>query len=201
VQVIAEQVVAIMEEHNSVRIRKCRFRDMMKISKLYCNLPSHIKEVFHPFPFRKDKFFIYICWIVVTTNLFPIAKRIVPRASYFMLIAADDQLEGNILGFIYFSITQKEGGSTGYIANVGIITKEEAQGKGIGSKMYESVIQIARKNNISKFRVTVMERNIPSTEQVKKLGYVCKGYTEDDRWNNKRGANLMWELDLTQTTL
>lgn len=183
-----------MESNSTaVQIHKLGFTDIVKMCKLYCNLPIHVREVFHPFPYPKGKFITYLCWIFISTNLFPIVKRVVPRLSYYLLIASDRK-EKDVLGFIYFSLTGKE--YEGYIANVGIITKEEVQGKGIGSKMYQSLIRSAKANGVSKFRVTVMQRNGPSTEQVKRLGYVCKGYTDDDYWNKKRETNLMWELDL-----
>lgn len=158
----------------------------------------NIRDLFHPFPYHKGKFLVYIFWIVVSTSLFTIVKRMAPRLSYLMLVATVENKGEDIVGFIYFSVTGKE--NEGYVANVGIFTKQELQGMKIGSKMYEILIKKAKESGISKFRVTVMEKNIPSTEQVKKLGYACKGYTEDDRWNDKREKNLIWELNLRRVS-
>lgn len=180
-----------MNDHNSIIVRKAGLGDLLKLHRLYLTLPEDVKKLFHPFPFSRSKSLLILFVMIISGNIIHQVKRLFPKLGSTIVVAIENK---EILGFIFFKITGKE--QTKFIANVGILTLPQAQGKGIGSRMYDKLITLAKATGICKFSVTVMERNIASTNQVKKLGYMNKGYTSDEIWNGKSEKNVMWELDL-----
>ena len=166
--------------------------DLLKLYRLYLTLPDDVKMVFHPFPFSRTRLVLILFVMIVSGNLICIVKRTFPKLGSTIIIALSKS--NDIIGFNFFVITGKEHNK--FVANVGILTLPSFQGMGIGSKMYDLLIKTAKEAGIGKFRVTVIECNVASTNQVKKIGYVNKGYALDEYWDGRSIKNVIWELDL-----
>ncbi len=63
-------------------------------------------------------------------------------------------------------------------AEFAVIVADPWQGKGLGQKLMEGVIQIARENGVQRLHGDVLAQNQPMLEMVKRLGFTLKKDTE-----------------------
>ncbi len=178
-----------------VVVRMIKFADIASLTNQYCNLRKETRRFFHPFPFNRSKVFLIFFVLWIDRYILPVIKRIAPRLGG-NLVVAFDTCQSVIVGFAFFNITAKEGSK--FVANAGPIIFEEFQGKKLGQRLYHFLIKCAKDAGISKFKVTVMEANIPSTMFHKKLGYVSTGYAKDEFWDGTSEKNVKWELVLSE---
>lgn len=177
--------------NDSISVRKIKFADVKELTNTYCDLKPETKRLFHPFSFNRNKVAIIFLVFWIERYMLPIVKRIFPRFAGTLVVAYDTR-QSAIAGFAFFNITKKEG--TKFVANAGPIIFEKYQGKKLGQRLYDLLIKCAKDAGIWKFRVTVMETNVPSTMFHVKLGYVSRGYTKDEVWNGVSEKNVEWEL-------
>lgn len=181
--------------NDPIVLRKIKLADVMNLTNKYCNLRPETKRLFHPFPFNRNKVFLIFLVLWIDRYVLPIIKRIAPRLGGTLVVAFDTS-QSVIVGFAFFNLTAKEGSK--FVANAGPIIFEEFQGKKLGQRLYNFLIKCAKDAGVSKFKVTVMETNIPSTMFHKKLGYVSKGYAKDEFWDGISEKNVNWELALSE---
>ncbi len=67
-------------------------------------------------------------------------------------------------------------------AEFAVIVADPWQGKGLGQKLIERVLEIARENGVNHLWGDVLAANLPMLELVKKLGFrVSRGESDDIR--------------------
>lgn len=178
---------------DSLLIRAANLGDLNELCDLYLGQSPPIRRLFHPFPYDRRKLKLILAAVILSSKMINFIKRIIPKLGFVIFVALDVS-KPQLVGFIYFHITAKEGGK--YIANVGITTKEGVQIKGIGTKLYAALIRRAQEVDVKKCWATILADNAPSIALCKKCGYQIIGPAADDVWEGKREKNILVELDL-----
>ncbi|WP_456274749.1 N-acetyltransferase family protein [Bacillus sp. AK031] len=70
-------------------------------------------------------------------------------------------------------VAEETGNLIGYLLVIGIL--KEQRGKGIGTKLFESVSEWAKKNNISRLELTAVTNNEVGVALYKKSGFEIEG--------------------------
>ena len=182
--------------NDSIVIRKVTIGDIMNLTNKYCNMPPHIKKLFHPFPFKRSRLVPIFLVMWLNGYILPIVKKVFPTLGANLVIAYDTT-HSCIAGFAFFVINKKVGKKL--VANAGPVIFEEFQGRRIGRTMYEFLIKSARRAGISRFHITIIEANIPSLKFHESLGFIVKGYTKDECWDGEMHKNMELELDLDKS--
>lgn len=178
---------------DSVIVRKAGLGDIGELSDFYLGLPLNVKRFFHPIPFDKTKVVIIFLIMIMSGKIINMIKILIPHLAFLVLVA-NDAAGTRIKGFVLLSILGREHGKL--IANCGGVTREGEERKGIGTDMYAALVENAKVLGIGKFRITVLQKNTASLSFHKKFGFVDKGYTTVDFWEDKCEKNILLELDL-----
>jgi len=79
----------------------------------------------------------------------------------------------------------------GHITNVAV--HPEFRRKGIGAKLIEELISLARKENIVRMTLEVRKGNIPAKELYSKYGFKVEGLRKGYYTDNGEDAVIMWK--------
>lgn len=79
----------------------------------------------------------------------------------------------------------------GHITNVAV--KKEHRGKGIGNKIINELINIAREKEMIGITLEVRNSNISAQNLYKKNGFIIEGIRKEYYDDNKEDAILMWK--------
>lgn len=82
----------------------------------------------------------------------------------------------------------------GHITNVAV--HPEFRRNGIGAKLIEGLILIARKENIERMTLEVRKSNIPARELYLKFGFKVEGIRKGYYADNGEDAIIMWKDDI-----
>ena len=74
--------------------------------------------------------------MVISQKMLTVLKKTIPKLAFILLMAYHIE-QSQILGFIFLEITGKL--SEGFVANIGLTTREGVRGMGIGSIVHKNV--------------------------------------------------------------
>ncbi len=112
---------------------------------------------------------IYTRFFSIMRHFAPYVKRLVSSSNIYAVIAEDADT-GDIVGVAEL-VVDESGAAEG-----GIVVLEEMQGKGIGSRLADTLARIARERGIRKVYGYIMADNIRALRLVKKLGGRPRNY-------------------------
>lgn len=155
-------------------------------------LSDRAKQAFHPFVFQGIRIKSILYLFIISHKLLKILTITMPTLVLGMLVAEDGK--GNKVGFAYYKVKKREKGFV--VANLGIVIKDGAKEKGIGSRLLASLLEQAKKDGIDKMQFTVLADNEAAIGLYKKFGAVLIGETDPDYWEGQPLKNLLMEIDL-----
>lgn len=114
--------------------------------------------------------------------------KILPFAVYICLCS---EYFGELIGFAFIKLKNNTYGE------LGIFVRDDCQGKGIGSKLLDSLIKLARKEGLKKIRLTVLADNYRAIRLYEKFGFRKTRYIKGgDVYHGKRYDCVEMLLDL-----
>jgi ribosomal-protein-alanine N-acetyltransferase len=100
------------------------------------------------------------------------------------------EVDKKVVGYAGFWVVLDEG----HITNIAV--HPEYRGKGIGSRLMEGLIDLAKKNGITSMTLEVRESNLVAQNLYKKFGFKVLGRREGYYQDNNEDAIVMWKYDL-----
>lgn len=100
------------------------------------------------------------------------------------------EVDNKIVGYGGFWVVVDEG----HITNIAV--HPEYRSKGIGSKIMEGLIDLAKKNGITAMTLEVRESNITAQHLYAKYGFRQLGRRKRYYQDNNEDAIIMWKYDL-----
>jgi len=100
------------------------------------------------------------------------------------------EVDNKIVGYGGFWVVVDEG----HITNIAV--HPEYRSKGIGSKIMEGLIELAKKNGIISMTLEVRESNIVAQHLYAKFGFRPLGRRKGYYQDNNEDAIIMWKYDL-----
>ncbi|ABY91800.1 [SSU ribosomal protein S18P]-alanine acetyltransferase [Thermoanaerobacter thermohydrosulfuricus] len=100
------------------------------------------------------------------------------------------EVDNKIVGYGGFWVVVDEG----HITNIAV--HPEYRSKGIGSKIMEGLIDLAKKNGITAMTLEVRESNITAQHLYAKYGFRQLGRRKGYYQDNNEDAIIMWKYDL-----
>jgi len=98
------------------------------------------------------------------------------------------ELDGKVIAFL--NIRPKKG-TESHCAHIGIVVDKKFWGKGIGSKMMEEGMQLAKKKKLKKLAYSVVEYNERSINLVKNFGFRLAGRLKKQVFMDKKYYDLL----------
>jgi GNAT superfamily N-acetyltransferase len=135
-----------MRNHRYLIVRKLKISDIVKLYKMYNSLSNESKRFFHPFPESAfySPYFI-LTWTALSLSCIKVVRRILlkilPRFVYVSLCST---YLDEIVGFAFIKLKNNLYGE------LGIGTGDCYQGMGIGSRLMDNLIKLARKEGLKK---------------------------------------------------
>lgn len=166
-----------MKEKNLV-IRELRSLDLLKLHKMYVSLSNESKRFFHPFSeprFTNPRYLLaqvalFLSCIRVLRKLL---VKVLPHFVFISLVAVNT-LNNEVIGFAFIRLINRLHGELG----IGI--QDAYQGRGIGSKLIDSLIKLAKKERLKEVSLIVLVGNYKAIRFYEKIGFkkigLIKGY-------------------------
>jgi len=143
-------------------IRVPKISDIVKLINCYHYLSERTKRFFHPFPENRFNF----TWIILSLSCLKTIRRlllkIVPRFVYLSLCSI---YMNELVGFAFIKLANR------FYGELGIFVRDDCQGMGIGTKLMDRLIKMAKKEGIKKVRLTVLADNYRAIRLYEKFGF------------------------------
>ena len=173
----------------SHEIRELRIADILALHKFYDSLPEQDKCFFHPgfVGFESINLIWILAQFAMAASTLPIKKlilRFCPFAFVPVIMSIDNS--GKITGFAFtkFKIAPLEMMS---IAEIGICVDARWQGKRIGTKLIERLLELAKRSNLQMVCLSVLAENTRAIRLYEKNGFIrTRTVQKFDVWRGKR---------------
>jgi len=174
-------------------IREMRIKDISSLHHMYNMLSEDSKRFFHPgFLGSKN---VSLRWLLAQISLCLssisfLRKTLLylfPYLVFLPLIVADSQ--DNVVGFAFLKI-KKRFKNGGFSAELGIVIDEAHRGRGLGSKLMESLLKMAQQEKVREVFLTVLSDNFKAIRLYEKFGFKKVGETID-RWRGKTFKSII----------
>jgi RimJ/RimL family protein N-acetyltransferase len=181
----------LMKYREKLTIRTLKITDVIKFYKTYKKLSEETKHYFHPFPesFRG----VFTVWVPLSLSSVKIFRKILEYMKpHFVYSAVVCDYQNEIIGFAFIKHTRIK-----HVGNLGIVVREDFQGMGIGSKLMNSLIALARREGLRKICLMVLVDNHRAIKLYKKFGFkITRFIKEGDIYKGKRYDSMEMCLDL-----
>ena len=157
----------------NLQIRQMMLKDVIPLSKMYMSLSENSKRFFYPFPFQVWKLIPMLIYISLSNKIGRYLQKVSPKLAFLSLLTIDAEQQ-IIVGFVYLRMKSLFSNST-YIANLGIVVRDNYQNKGIGSILMDKLITMANDSHIKKITLEVMAENKSAIRLYKKHGFKVEG--------------------------
>lgn len=179
-------------------IRVLNLRDLLSAHHLYDSLSANSKQYYNSIIYGKPKkplwFLAQIALVISHTPFAKIIRRFYPKYLYFIVGAFDEQ--NHLLGFAHF-VLHGYSSNGKLIGRLGIAIKDEFQGKGLGTKLMEKLIQLAKNNLVGIIFLEVLSTNEKGLALYKKCGFrIVNIYQDSVNVNGKKHDLYKMELSL-----
>lgn len=175
-----------MDEKNKIILRELRITDLPALHRLYAGLSEEGKRFYHPHYFLPKtgvKWLLsMICFSLSTfCGLRKILMRFIPNAVFFSMVALD---KSKIIGLCYLKLKAKL--TKGYRSDFGIMVDERYHGLGVGSRLVEAILKMARENNVCKIDLEVLQDNKIAFRLYHKYGFkITDSIPKREYWQGK----------------
>lgn len=179
-------------------IRELSLRDILSAHLVYNSLSTNSKQYYNSIIYGKPRrplwFLAQIALIISHTPFAEIIRHVYPKYVYFIVGAFDEQ--NHLLGFAHF-VLHGYSSDGRLIGRIGIAIKDEFQGKGLGTKLMEKLIQLAKNNSVSLLFLEVLSTNDKGLALYKKYGFEIVNICRDSaNINGKKHDIYKMELQL-----
>jgi ribosomal protein S18 acetylase RimI-like enzyme len=184
--------VKTLKSPKNVICRELRLSDLPKLYRMYTYLSEETKKYFHPFPEKIFSVASLKSWVLLTlSSIKPLRKILRKLLPFFVYITICCLYSNEIIGFAFIKL------KNGHYGSLGIVIRDEFQGMGIGSKLMDYLITLARRERLRKIRLTTLANNYTAIKFFGKYGFKKTKFIKKS--NNYRGKKYdyveMW-LDL-----
>jgi L-amino acid N-acyltransferase YncA len=179
-------------------IREMRIRDISALHRMYNLLSEDSKRFFHPGFLGSEN--ISLRWLLAQISLGLSSIRFLrktllhlfPYLVFLPLVVVGSQ--DNTVGFAFLKI-KKRLNNGGFSAELGIVIDEAHRGEGLGSKLMESLLKMARQEKVHEVFLTVLSDNFRAIRLYEKYGFKKDGETVD-RWKGKTFKSIIMKRAL-----
>jgi len=178
-------------------IRELQISDIIPLHKMYDSFSGESKRYFHPgfLGLKSISFRWFLAQTSLATSAFKPLRKLLLRVytpPVFLSIVATNEFN-EIVGFIFTKVKGR-GSKKNFLGELGIFVREDCQGRGVGSKLMESLIKLARRENVKKIYLRVLTDNVKAIHLYKKYGFKTKGIIRGgDIWRGQRYDSIeMW---------
>jgi ribosomal protein S18 acetylase RimI-like enzyme len=153
---------------------------------MYDSLSEETKRFFHPGFLGYEN--ISFLWLVSQIQLFlscvkflrKILLTTFPHVVFLSLVVINQNRVG---GFAYLKIARRLPNGH-FSATLGIVVDEAMRGKGLGSRLMESLQKLARQENVHEIFLIVLSDNVKAIQLFEKHGFKKVGKTVN-QWKGK----------------
>ena len=140
----------------NILVREMRLTDIIPLYRLHMALGCEERRLYHPFPYVPWKVLLFLC-VFYSTSRMAVARYIVPRASFHVLVAVDRGKREHA-GFAYLQIPRRQ--SRGQrVAMLGIMVARVYRGAGVAKSLIRGLISLAGCLGRDEIRLAVMQDN------------------------------------------
>ena len=185
-------MVKTLKSPRNIICRELRSSDLPKLYRMYTYLSEETKKYFHPFPEKIFSVASLNTWVPLTLSsikpLRKILRKLLPFSVYISICCL---CSNEITGFAFIRLRN------GHYGSLGIVIRDEFQGMGIGSKLMDYLITLARREGLRKIRLTVLADNYRAIKFYEKFGFEkTKFIREGDIYRGKKYDCVEMWLDL-----
>jgi ribosomal protein S18 acetylase RimI-like enzyme len=174
-------------------IREMHVRDISALHRMYNLLSSDSKRFFHPGFLGSEN--VNLHWLLAQISLclssISFLRKtllyLLPYLVFLPLVVVDSQ--DNVVGFASLKI-KKRLNNGGFSAELSIVIDEAHRGKGLGSKLMESLLKMAQQEKVHEIFLTVLSDNFRAIRLYEKYGFKSVGETID-RWRGKTFKSII----------
>lgn len=181
-------------------IKELRIAYIFSVHRMYDSLSEESKRLFHLGFLGLSSISVrwFLAQMVFLASSFRYVRkaliRTFPIAVILYLVGINRRNE--VIGFAFIKVKKSllEGG---FLGELGLFVREDCQGRGVGSKLVESLLQLARKENVKKIYLTVLTDNDKAIHLYKKYGFKKKRIIRGgDIWRGQRCDSIEMWLDM-----
>lgn len=167
---------------------------------MYDSLSCNNKRFFHPgfLGLINISFTWFLAQIALMLSSVDVLKKLLlhiyPYSVFSSLVATN---EGNeIIAFAFLKV-KKRLPNRGFLAELGMVVKDNYQGRGLGSRLMAHLIEIAKKERIQRIYLTTLTSNIRAISLYRKYGFKKKRIIEGgDLWRGRKFNCIEMWLDI-----
>jgi ribosomal protein S18 acetylase RimI-like enzyme len=167
-------------------IREMRITDLHFLHRMYDSLSEDSKCFFQPgfLGYENISFRLLLSQMALFLSnvkfLRKILLHIFPYSVFLPLVVS---YQNNVVGFAFLKIKRRLPNGH-FSAELGIVVDEVHRGKGLGSKLMENLLKLARQENVREIFLTVLSDNVRAIRLYEKYGFKKIGKTID-RWRGR----------------
>jgi len=156
---------------------------------MYNSLSEKSKFYFHPgilgFESLSIRWFLAQVALAFSTQktLRRLLSKIIPKSCFLSVIAIN--AENEIVGFAYIELISRS------IGGLGLIVKDNYQGRKIGTFLMKYLLSMAIKEDISEIRLTVLSVNVKAVRFYEKFGFKVVRETIDKYRGKELKSKIM----------
>lgn len=181
-------------------IIELRIAYLCSVHRMYDSLSEESKRLFHPgfLGLRSISVRWFLAQMAFLASSFRYLRKALLRTFPFTVILylVGINQRNEVIGFAFIRVKKSllEGS---FLGELGIFVREDCQGKGVGSKLTESLIELARKENVKKIHLAVLTDNVKAIHLYKKYGFKTKRIISGgDIWRGQRYDSIEMWLDI-----
>ena len=170
-------------------IRKLRASDIFGLHIMYNLLSERSKLFFHPgfIGFESINSTWFVTQFALIASSFTVFKKMLLRtfpSAVFSAVVSTNEL-GEIIGFAFLKL--KNGDTKNHFFGViGMCVRDDFQGKCIGSRLNECLLQLARNENVEKICLITLTENLRAQHVYEKYGFrKIRFLPKNDIWREK----------------
>ena len=172
-------------------IRVLNLRDLLSVHLVYNSLSANSKQYYNSIIYGKPKkplwILAQIALVISHTPFVKIIRHVYPKYLYFIVGAFDEQ--NHLLGFAH-CVLHGYSSNGKLIGRLGIAIKDEFQGKGLGTRLMEQLIQLAKNNSVNIIFLEVLSTNEKGLALYKKCGFRTVNVYRDSASVNGKIHNI-----------
>jgi len=182
-----------------VYIKELKIAYISSVHRMYDSLSEESKRLFHPgfLGLRSISVRWFLAQMALLASSFRYLRKTLIQTFPFAVIlySVGINQRNEVIGFAFIKVKKLLKDS--FLGELGIFVRENHQGRGVGSKLTESLIELARKENVKKIYLRVLTDNVKAIHIYKRYGFKKKGIIRGgDIWRGQRYDSIEMWLDI-----
>ena len=185
---------------SSINVRELRTVDILALNTMYHSSSKESKRLFHPgfLGFETIGPNWLLAQLALACSSLAILRtlllRVYPQGVFFAVVSVNE--DGEIVGFAFIRVRGHISKSA-FFGELGICVRGKYQGKDIGSKLMQRLVDLARNQQIKRIYLTVLKDNIKAIHLYQKYGFrENKTVPEGEVWHQQRFDLVEMRLEL-----